>query len=75
MAWIRELVSLSLSLALLTSAASASATGATIPPHILLVVADDLGYEDLGYKNGNKTLTPHIDGLVATGVRVENYYT
>ena len=44
-------------------------------PNILLVVADDLGYNDLGYKNRNKTMTPHINGMVSKGVRLEQYYT
>ena len=44
-------------------------------PNIILVVADDLGYNDLGYKNHNKTMTPHIDGMVSKGVRLEQYYT
>ena len=34
-------------------------------PHIILVVSDDLGYNDLGYKNGNKTITPNIDAQVS----------
>jgi len=36
-------------------------------PHVVLILADDLGFNDLGYKNGNKTITPHIDRLVGEG--------
>jgi hypothetical protein len=38
-------------------------------PHVFLVISDDLGYNDLGYKNGNKTLTPTLNQLVSEGVR------
>jgi len=51
------------------------ATAAAVAPHIVLVVADDLGYNDLGYKNQNKTITPNIDGLVRDGVVLSQYYT
>ncbi len=46
-----------------------------IKPHVLLVLSDDLGYHDLGYKNGGVTQTPHIDALVADGVQMTDYYT
>lgn len=42
-------------------------------PHILLVVADDLGYNDVGY-HGSDIKTPNIDWLANTGVKLENYY-
>ena len=44
-------------------------------PHIIFIVADDLGYEDLGFKNGNKTHTPVLDGLIRDGVHMTSYYT
>ena len=44
-------------------------------PHIVQIVADDLGYNDLGFLNGGATLTPSIDALVAGGVRLTDYYT
>lgn len=34
------------------------------PPHVVFIVADDLGYNDLGCKNGGKTITPAIDALI-----------
>lgn len=42
-------------------------------PHILLIVADDLGFNDVGY-HGSQIKTPNIDYLAMTGVRLENYY-
>ena len=42
-------------------------------PHILLIVADDLGYNDIGYHNP-AVLTPTLDKLAREGVILENYY-
>jgi arylsulfatase B len=45
-------------------------------PHIVHIVADDLGYNDLGALNGNKTLTPALNSLIQEeGVLLTNYYT
>lgn len=43
------------------------------PPNILLVVADDYGFHDIGY-HGSEIKTPNLDKLAKTGVRLENYY-
>ena len=46
-------------------------------PHIVFVVADDLGYNDVGYHGktmGSIADTPAIDELAYSGVRLENYY-
>ncbi len=42
-------------------------------PNILLIVADDLGYSDLGCFGG-EIRTPHLDKLAERGVRATNYY-
>ena len=43
--------------------------------NIIQIVADDLGYNDIGYANGNKSMTPHIDALIREGVELKDYYT
>jgi len=45
-------------------------------PHhnIVLIIADDLGFSDLG-AYGGEISTPHIDGLAAEGVRFTQFYT
>ena len=43
-------------------------------PNIVFILADDLGYHDVGY-HGKTLLTPTIDNLTAEGVRLEQYYT
>ena len=42
-------------------------------PHILLVIVDDLGSNDLG-RHGSGIQTPIMDQLAATGVFLDNYY-
>jgi arylsulfatase len=43
-------------------------------PNILLIVADDLGYADLGCYGGDIE-TPNIDQLAATGMRFSRFHT
>ena len=42
-------------------------------PNILLIVADDLGYSDLG-SYGGEIKTPVLDGLAQQGMRYTNFY-
>jgi arylsulfatase A-like enzyme len=42
-------------------------------PHILLVIADDFGYNDVGY-HGSEIKTPNLDKLAGEGIKLENYY-
>ncbi len=43
-------------------------------PNILVIVADDLGYADLGFQGCKDIPTPHLDGLAKSGVRCTNGY-
>jgi len=43
-------------------------------PNIVLIVADDLGYGELGCYGGRDIPTPHIDALAARGVRFTSGY-
>ncbi|XP_065152999.1 arylsulfatase I [Paramisgurnus dabryanus] len=43
------------------------------PPHIVFVMVDDQGYNDVGY-HGSEIHTPVLDQLAGEGVRLENYY-
>jgi arylsulfatase A-like enzyme len=52
-------------------ALGATATGR---PNILLIVADDLGYADLG-AYGSKIETPRIDALAADGILFTRFHT
>lgn len=42
-------------------------------PNILLIVADDMGYSDLGCYGG-EIETPHLDRLAANGLRFTRFY-
>jgi arylsulfatase A-like enzyme len=48
---------------------------AAVAPTIVHVVADDLGFNDLGFKNQNRTHTPGINKLVAEGIELTHYHT
>jgi len=43
-------------------------------PNIVLIVADDLGYGDLGCYGGRDIRTPRLDRLAADGVRLTDFY-
>ncbi len=43
------------------------------PPNIVLFLADDLGWKDVGY-HGSEIKTPHIDRLAKTGVQLNQFY-
>jgi arylsulfatase A-like enzyme len=43
-------------------------------PNIVLIIADDLGYGDVGF-NGQKLIkTPHLDKLAASGMKFNQFY-
>ncbi|MCS7237844.1 MAG: sulfatase-like hydrolase/transferase [Thermoguttaceae bacterium] len=59
-------------------AALASAFGQEQPPgkrpNIVLILADDLGFETIGANGGQSYRTPRLDQLAATGMRFEHCY-
>ena len=54
---------------------AASADQSTRPPNIILIMADDLGYAELGSYGQQKIQTPHIDKLAAGGMRFTQFYS
>ena len=56
-----------------SSQASSEQTFRDDRPNILIILADDLGYSDLGCYGGEMS-TPNIDALAARGVRFEGMY-
>ena len=46
-----------------------------IKPNIIFILADDLGYGDVGFNGQDKIKTPNIDKLAANGMIFTNHYT
>ena len=51
---------------------SCDSNPATRPPNVILIMADDMGYETLSCYGGTSYRTPNIDRLAATGVVFNN---
>jgi arylsulfatase B len=43
-------------------------------PNVIVIVADDLGYAELGCQGGKDIRTPHIDSIAQNGVRFTSAY-
>jgi arylsulfatase A-like enzyme len=53
----------------------AADTASSAPvPNIVLIVADDLGYGDLGCYGGRRARTPHLDRLAQEGLRLTDFH-
>lgn len=46
----------------------------TRPPNVVIILADDLGYGDLGCYGATAVKTPRCDGLAAEGLRLTSAY-
>ncbi|MGA1489431.1 MAG: hypothetical protein ACO4B3_10530, partial [Planctomycetota bacterium] len=66
----RSGAALSLLLALSAGCHTPSSTtrAPSAPPNILLILADDLGYADLGFTGCTDIPTPHLDALAREGL-------
>ena len=52
-----------------------TASRTATPPNIIIIVADDLGYGDLGSYGGQSIKTPHIDSLANDGIRFTDFHS
>jgi N-acetylgalactosamine-6-sulfatase len=64
-------------LAALTTGATPGSAGQTAArrPNIVFILADDLGYGDIGCYGSPDVRTPNIDGLAKQGVRFTSFYS
>ncbi len=44
------------------------------PPNVIVILADDLGYGDLGCDGGRIIKTPELDRMASQGVRLSDFY-
>ena len=61
-------------LALCVAPCLAAAPASPRPPNLLVLLADDLGYADLGSYGARDIRTPHLDQLTRDGVRFTQFY-
>lgn len=57
------------------SVSRAEGPGAGGKPNVVLILADDLGYECLSAHGSADYRTPHLDKLAQSGIRFTHYYT
>jgi arylsulfatase A-like enzyme len=58
----------------ITATAPIAAFAQARPANIVVIVADDMGYADVGFHGGKEIPTPNLDALAATGVRFTDAY-
>lgn len=54
--------------------AAAQAVAEERPPNLVVIMADDLGYADVGFNGCRDIPTPHIDSIAANGVKFTDGY-
>ena len=54
--------------------ALALASAAPSPPPIVFIVADDLGFNDVGFHGSKQIPTPALDEIAHTGITLDNYH-
>ncbi|XP_043197040.1 arylsulfatase B-like [Amphibalanus amphitrite] len=63
-----------MALAAVLLAALLTVASAAQPPHIILIVADDLGFDDTSLRGSDQIPTPNLDALAFSGAALGRYY-
>ena len=62
-------------LAALMIVATAATAREARPPNVVLILADDLGWGDVGFNGRKEWATPNLDRLAASGTKFNRWYT
>src|SRR5271156_5374387 len=62
-------------MAMSTGTGGASGAGDQRPPNIIMIVADDLGWGDVGFNGRTEWSTPNLDRLARQGTIFRRLYT
>lgn len=57
------------------SCSALAACSTDSPPNIIFILADDLGYGDVGFNGGEKILTPTLDRMAQEGAVLTRHYS
>lgn len=69
----RTITAFGVFLSVLTSVVVAAPEPARRPPNIVVIVADDLGWNAVGYHHGYAR-TPNVDSIASRGVNLDRFY-
>src|ERR1700750_2910458 len=70
----RLIAALLILLTTIATPSGAQTSHQTNHPNIIFILADDLGYGDVGYQGQQKIHTPNIDRLATQGMRFTQFY-
>jgi len=73
-AWLRPVFAVGLVVGVVFAVATVAQPTSVRRPNVLLIIADDMGYGDIGAYGATDTRTPNLDRLAAEGVRLTDFY-
>ena len=70
----RSMACLQMFIAVIVAAAGSSVAAAVEKPNIVLLMADDLGWGDVGFNGNTLIKTPHLDAMARAGMKFTRFY-
>src|SRR5262245_50405262 len=70
----QSICAIALSIFVIATISAADAAEAARKPNIVVLLADDMGFADVGFQGCKDIPTPNIDSLAKNGVRCSNGY-